>query len=580
MAIFGYNSLQYFTAVLTKLSPIILFLCLSFFQLIAQKGHYSEAQTKMLKEADEMLKQAIIKKDTPQMAEAYYVHGKIEVSRHQFLDAQKWLLKSMSLIEKRGDSYELGRLYIRLQENEIWQQHYVAAHKHLLTALRIFKNIDSDRGLALAYAAFGHLYSDENAPKPFYNLDSALAYYKKIEPHYIKLNDQLGIAGVNVIFGRFYQRKKDINAINYYGKALKYFSDNNRNPEKLQVLLAMADTYLEFNRNADAYQKILEAEKVNLKVNNYQSTKGLKRTYLKYYKAIGNWKQALNYQEILHQYEKEDLLADHKGAVSELNIAYDTQKKEAQLGQKENIIVKQNQFLIGVLLLFLVALGLSFLYYILYRKNKKISYKNEILLKEQNHRIKNNLQSISSLLNLQSYRMADSEAKFAVEESKLRVEAMSNLHHKLYNGEDLAVVELSEFIEEIVEGVLQTFGFYSIKPYYDLKTIKLAADQTLSVGLIINELVTNSCKYAFKDNDNPILRIGGFIDKNEYIIEFSDNGKEAKDYTEFNKTTELQKSFGMRLIQMQIIQLQASYAFHYRQGTHFTMRFSPILNTN
>ena len=558
---------------------ILLLVSLSFFKLLAQKQQYSVAQTKILKAADETLKLGIAQKDSLKIAEAYYDYGKITSATHQFLEAEKWFIKSLSILEKKGDSFELGRLYIRLYEIEMFQLHFEKALKYVRIALKIFKSINSDRGLALAYGGFGHIYSHANAPKTIFNYDSAFYYFSKIEPHYQKLNDQLGIAGVNLNFGGLYDKKNDKKAIIYYEKALKIFTENNQPAIELQILLNIASANLKFGQYDKAYQKILEAEKLNLKVNNYASKRRLAGTYLQYYKAIGDWKQALKQQEIVHQLEKEDLLADHKGAVSELNIAYDTKNKETQLVLKENIIVKQNQFLLGVLALLMIVLGISFLYYSLYKKNKKISYKNEILLKEQNHRIKNNLQSISSLLNLQSHRMADSEAKSAVEESKLRVEAMSNLHHKLYNGEDLAVVELSEFIEEIVEGVLQTFGFNELRPNYDLKNIQLAADQTLSVGLIMNELVTNSCKYAFKDNENSSLIIKSFFENDEYIIELMDNGKSKTDFSDFNSTTELQKSFGIRLIQMQIIQLQGSYRFHYKNGMQFIMRFSPILST-
>lgn len=562
---------------LNKFIFFLLFIYWPFSQLLAQKQQYSVAQTKILKDADEMLKLGIAQNDSLKIAEAYYNYGKITSATHQFLDAEKWFLKSLKILEKKGDSFELGRLFIRLYEVEMLQLHFEKALKYVRIALKIFKNTNSDRGLALAYSGFFNIYGHENAPKSIFNYDSAFYYLKKIEPHYQKLNDQIGIAGVNLNFGVLYDKKKDIKAIEYYEKALKIFSKNNQPAIEVQILLSMASTFLKLNQNKNAYQKILEAEKLNPKVNNYASKRSLASVYLKYYKAIGDWKQALRYQEIVHQLEKQDLLADHKGAVSELNIAYDTKNKEAQIGVQENIIVKQNQFLLGVLVLFLIALGISFLYYALYKKNKKISNKNEILLKEQNHRIKNNLQSISSLLNLQSHRMADSEAKSAVEESKLRIEAMSNLHHKLYNGEDLAVVELSEFIEEIVEGVLQTFGFNELMPEYNLKNVQLAADQTLSIGLIVNELVTNSCKYAFKDNDNPTLVIKSFFENDEYIIELTDNGKNKKDYSDFNITTNFQKSFGMRLIQMQIIQLQGSYCFYYKKGTQFIMRFKPIL---
>jgi two-component system, sensor histidine kinase PdtaS len=330
------------------------------------------------------------------------------------------------------------------------------------------------------------------------------------------------------------------------------------------------------------YEKALKT--INLAKNsfkegpfNYNDKLHYNRTYLKYYKSKADWQNVAKYQEIVHNIEKEDLLEDQKGAVSQLNIAYETEKKDSQLGKQKTVIVKQSQFIWGIGGLSLVAFGLSFVFFKLYQKNKKVSRKNEVLIKEQNHRIKNNLQSISSLLNLQSNRMADSDAKSAVDESKLRVEAMANLHHKLYDGDNLAVVDLAEFAEEIVESVLQTLGYEYIKSNIDIKSIHLAADQTLSVGLIINELVTNACKYAFKDNEQPSLSIKANFENEEYVIEVTDNGKKLDNLTQLNATQELQKSFGMRLVQTQVIQLQGSYCFFYKNGTQFVMRFRPIM---
>jgi two-component sensor histidine kinase len=149
---------------------------------------------------------------------------------------------------------------------------------------------------------------------------------------------------------------------------------------------------------------------------------------------------------------------------------------------------------------------------------------------------------------------------------------MAILHRKLYDKEELAVINLSEYIKEIAEVVLQTFGCMHINLAYKVSSIKLSADQALPIGLIITELVTNACKYAFSENPNPCLAISCHKEGEELLLTVADNGYGPKN----NPTAESVKtSFGRRLIQMQVAQLRGSYNFESSAGTTFIMKFKP-----
>jgi two-component sensor histidine kinase len=207
-------------------------------------------------------------------------------------------------------------------------------------------------------------------------------------------------------------------------------------------------------------------------------------------------------------------------------------------------------------------------FYRLYRQNQRISRRNEELVREQNHRVKNNLQVVSSLLSLQSNRLADEAAKQAVEESQSRIETMAILHRRLYDSDQLVGVYLNQFVEEVVERVLKSFGCYDVRPKYDIPPLAMEADHALRVGLIMNELATNACKYAFPDNDDPVFHIA-CTQKGSYLtLTVSDNG------SGFVYSPKSVKTFGMRLIEMQVEQLEGTYAFQSEgNGTVFWMKF-------
>jgi len=176
---------------------------------------------------------------------------------------------------------------------------------------------------------------------------------------------------------------------------------------------------------------------------------------------------------------------------------------------------------------------------VLQSRNNKI----ELLLRELNHRIKNNLQLISSILNLHSRSTDNVDAKMALTEGKLRMQALSLLHQKLYMTERYTEVDCKEYIQELIDYLSIAFKshYSNVKFNLDLDDFKLNLDQAVPLGLVLNELVTNSLKHSGEDElviDFKLKR------ENDTIrISLRDNGKGiSKD--QFDNST----SFGINII--------------------------------
>lgn len=227
-----------------------------------------------------------------------------------------------------------------------------------------------------------------------------------------------------------------------------------------------------------------------------------------------------------------------------------------------------NRWFNGLLITLLVlAGGMTAFFYGLYRKNHRISRQNEVLIREQNHRVKNNLQSISSLLSLQSRELQDSKALEVINESRNRVESMAILHRKLYKDHFAGSAFLPDFLEEIAENVLNAYGLSRVTLETEVEPLHLDANRAVHLGLILNEVMTNACKYAFPSHPEPtLLIICKTTPAREISLYVADNGRTV--YSPHSG-----KGFGTQLTEIEVEQLYGKYQFSYHHGTVFTMTF-------
>ena len=147
----------------------------------------------------------------------------------------------------------------------------------------------------------------------------------------------------------------------------------------------------------------------------------------------------------------------------------------------------------------------------------------EVLLRELNHRVKNNMQTIISLIRLQNDEIEDAKINMLLSTIQNRISAMSHLHELLYRKDTITFVDAYEYFERIVHEIQQSFE-HEIEVEYDTNCT-LSAESAIYCGLIINELLTNSFKHAFDENESGFIKIDFFKNDNEYSLIYSDNGK-------------------------------------------------------
>ncbi|CAN0586222.1 unnamed protein product, partial [Ectocarpus sp. 12 AP-2014] len=155
----------------------------------------------------------------------------------------------------------------------------------------------------------------------------------------------------------------------------------------------------------------------------------------------------------------------------------------------------------------------------------KKNAQNELLLKEIHHRVKNNLEMVKSLISLQSAHLEDSKTRDAMLASQNRVQSMGIIHQKLYQGDNLASIEMRDYFINLSEGILDSFNAEAkVKIECIMDELELDIDTAVPLGLIVNELLTNAIKYAFPKNIGGVVQISLKKEHGALLLYVNDNG--------------------------------------------------------
>lgn len=191
----------------------------------------------------------------------------------------------------------------------------------------------------------------------------------------------------------------------------------------------------------------------------------------------------------------------------------------------------------------------------------------EVLLKEIHHRVKNNLQIISSLLELQAIQIQDRETKILFQESQSRVKSMALVHERIYQSDDLSSINYKEYITELADFLFYSYNLPFVKYTIESEEVRMSIDSAIPCGIIINELISNALKHAFPNNRHGNIVIS--LKKNNKLIELAvaDDGVGMKSDIDIKKS----KSLGLELINALVQQLQGNIVLDTSGGTKFTV---------
>ena len=204
---------------------------------------------------------------------------------------------------------------------------------------------------------------------------------------------------------------------------------------------------------------------------------------------------------------------------------------------------------------------------------KKSADDKEVLLAELNHRVKNNLTIIVSLLRLKRDLSSNEETKEALLDIGNRIHSMALVHGHMYNGKGHSYIDVKSYFNDLLEGICATSTIASnVSCAKNITNVRLDISTAIPVGMIINELVMNSLKYAFVDNENPKAEIDFTIDGNQHVLRFRDNGPGVD-----LESIDSSKSLGIEIIHSLTDQLDGKCVFRNKNGLEFELKF-PVRN--
>ncbi len=368
---------------------------------------------------------------------------------------------------------------------------------------------------------------------------------------------------------------------------------------KMEVYNMLCATYIhlkDFNKAQKALQELSNLMKG-------KTLKFIQREYLKnksdYFKAINHYDSAFfylnaysNYKDILQQNVQKNQSILLLAELEISNRRKELIESKTSLEKIEKLTKKQRTQLIwlvsslGISILFGIAL-----YFNIRQKNKNKKHilaqneqlkinsiniaeqnkHNEVLLKELHHRVKNNLQVINSLLNIQKRRNTDLELKEIISAVQTRIQTMALVHQNLYNSGDFENVDVNYYVKNLVSQLQSLYKIdeQKVRIEFDIQTsLQIHIEKIIPLGLMINEAVSNAFKYAFKEINNGLLQINIEQFGQTLNIEIIDNGP---GYKEIDIK---EGSIGLQLIHIMCTQLNASYEVEHQNGVMHKIEFT------
>lgn len=435
-------------------------------------------------------------------------------------------------------------------------------------ALSIFKKaektaIENNAGSTLLYILLntGSVYYGMN------NLDTAAIYYSRVGEEAKKQGiTSIEIAAYSNLSSVYFYQNNIPKSIEMEEKGLALARENGDVGMQISMLNNLASSYASMKNFAKANEYLDEAITLSETSQSLKSLSNITKTKADILHENGKDKEAFEW--LLKHLALKDSITneDNQILTAELLAEHNEYKNQMAIDslEKSNLIADQNlklsqsreaQFsnlLIGVgIAAFILIIALI----VYLTQNRKLNEKNkiieenlhekEMLLMEVHHRVKNNLQMIYSILNMQT-RGASDEAAALLHENKDRIKSISMIHEKLYTNQDLSQTDLNDLLKDIAENAARTSAQGSgLSLKVNCDPVKLDMDTLISLGILVNELVTNSLKYAFSNAREKEIQIKlSRTGSDELDLIVKDNGKGFDDATDLSKSG----SFGYKMM--------------------------------
>jgi two-component sensor histidine kinase len=523
--------------------------------------------------AELILKNAISKIPEKESWLLYTNLGYVYERRGDLGVAFDYAAKTQKIGETYGDKKALAMAYSDMS-NLFWKQKkFEVGLEYGLKAISIFgergiNDLDYDFTLHVVGNNLVELNRLEEAQKYFeksIQIGEKYGFYNNLSDSYIALSE-------------LYAKKGDFQAAISSGmEALKY-------AELLENGFMIVRSYLSLGKASNAAGNFSDAadflgKSIQAATPDFGDKFFLSQVYLELSKALEGSKQYAKALEATRTYDQlsQEVFTDKANAqISFLQTQMELTQKESTIKLQEAKLAKSKILQIFILTLSGFLLMFLFVMYRIFLRKKKYSQllekknlEKEFLLKEIHHRVKNNLETISSLLSLQTAKIENRDFQVIMEETQNRVHSMGMIHKQLYLGENMKSIEMKDFFDGLGNYIIDTFDASGrIRFSTQMDPIELDVDWAIPIGLIVNELISNSLKYAFPENSAgeiavKLLEEGSFL----HLI-VSDNGIGMSESPKI-----LGSGFGSELIRLLTRQLDGKMTLLSQPGTKVSFEF-------
>lgn len=461
------------------------------------------------------------------LASSFNTISLVYLKTGDFQNALRYAHRSLDTRRQNNYVKGIGQSYNNIGEIYMVMRRYDSALANLKKAIEIKRSINDRKSYATTLANLGNvMYRLQRYREGKAYFDESLAYRKEF-------GDRIGEAA----------------SCNGLAKIALATND----PKTADRLLTEAEEILE-----ETYSPETRRENLEIRIQACEMTQ-------RYSLAIGYMRQLIAVKDSMLSAEKAE-------SMNAWQIRYETFKKEQQIVLlEEQSVLKNAQLrtkqtmiyaLSGGIFMLVVIAGLAYNNFRVARKGKVMQ---ELFNKELNHRVKNNLQLLASVLSLQSQELTDENAVVAVKRNESRVNAMALIHRKLYAGENSRAIKMTGYINELIDFLLYSYDYSrnQIRVIVDGGDFDVDVDKAIPLGLIMNELVSNSLKYAFHSQPDPEIRIQMHAQQKELTLRVEDNGLGFVPSLVDGED----KSFGLKMINLLVKELRGTIQFDTAHGT-------------
>lgn len=468
-----------------------------------------------------------------QLSDCYMRVGTYYRNHAMQVAGQKYFLAAAKVAEDAGDKDRMAWCYSELGSFYKNRSDFATALQYHNRGLAIFNNSGNKHGIASIYNGIGDVYEKKH------EYSTALHYYTA------SISAEKEAGGIDAAMWAFFNIGEVYMLLGSYDSALRYYDtallvqqQTGQRPASAWTYTNISTALLLQHKYAAAEHNALIALAIADSMYELQACINAHTSLFKIYEATGDYRQALAHHKILAAQQalihNEEVARDI--ARQQMQHDFDKEQESGRRAQEE----KDKKTKVVALLLGLTILVLAAAAYLLRRSNKLkaqllaqsddiLRYK-ETLMKEIHHRIKNNLQIIRTLLDMQLAAVGDKQAQNAIKESIARLGTISMIHHQLYSTNEASEIEFMQFASNLH---MQLNGLFAagrnITFVNNVPHTVLDIDTAVPLGLILNELITNSYKHAFDGNGPNLITVHITNNGNEYVLHYADNGPGVTD---------------------------------------------------